>query len=304
MTSELAVVTASPLAILQENDEAQTRAETDMQLISVWLGAQSDRSPHTLRAYKRISSRFLATLGVGIRSAKIEDVKAAFDTFRVNSDGTPASHATMGTYIAVVKSLFGFARTVGYCQFNVAAAIKSQKGLRDRGRAQKLISEVDARLMIRAARNPRDQLMMQVAYYGALRVSELVSIQWGMVTTRDTGEAQLSIIGKGNQERQVLLTSDVSAVLMKFRTLADADRDRIFKVSDRRFNYIIKAAAKYAGVTPKMSPHWFRHAHASHALDNGAPISLVSKTLGHASISTTGVYSHARPNESSGRYLK
>jgi hypothetical protein len=50
--------------------------------------------------------------------------------------------------------------------------------------------------------------------------------------------------------------------------------------------------------------HWLRHAHASHAIDNGTPITLVSATLGHADIKTTPVYVHPRPGESSGRYLK
>jgi len=50
--------------------------------------------------------------------------------------------------------------------------------------------------------------------------------------------------------------------------------------------------------------HWLRHAHASHAIDEGAPITLVSQTLGHADLKTTSVYAHARPNDSSSRYLK
>ena len=65
-----------------------------------------------------------------------------------------------------------------------------------------------------------------------------------------------------------------------------------------------KAILKRAGGNPDTSPHWFRHAHASHAIDNGAPITLVSQTLGHADLKTTSVYAHARPNESSSRYLK
>ena len=54
---------------------------------------------------------------------------------------------------------------------------------------------------------------------------------------------------------------------------------------------------KRAGGNPDTSPHWLRHAHASHAIDNGAPITLVSQTLGHADLKTTSVYAHARPNE-------
>jgi integrase/recombinase XerD len=53
-----------------------------------------------------------------------------------------------------------------------------------------------------------------------------------------------------------------------------------------------------------VSPHWLRHAHASHALDNGAPISLVQQTLGHGNIKTTSIYAHAKPGDSSALYLK
>jgi site-specific recombinase XerD len=66
---------------------------------------------------------------------------------------------------------------------------------------------------------------------------------------------------------------------------------------------IVKAAAARAGLAPAVSAHWLRHAHASHALDRGAPIHLVQATLGHASVATTGRYLHARPQDSSSRYL-
>ncbi len=67
---------------------------------------------------------------------------------------------------------------------------------------------------------------------------------------------------------------------------------------------IVKATAKRAGINLAVSAHWLRHAHASHAIDEGAPITLVSQTLGHADLKTTSVYAHARPNDSSSRYLK
>ena len=70
----------------------------------------------------------------------------------------------------------------------------------------------------------------------------------------------------------------------------------------RQVHRIVRAAGDRVGVEG-VSPHWLRHAHASHALERGAPIHLVQATLGHASVATTGVYLHARPTESSGRYL-
>jgi integrase/recombinase XerD len=71
---------------------------------------------------------------------------------------------------------------------------------------------------------------------------------------------------------------------------------------------VIKRTAKRAalpkGIQERISPHWLRHAHASHALDNKAPISLVQQTLGHGSLKTTSIYAHAKPGDSSALYLK
>jgi integrase/recombinase XerD len=66
---------------------------------------------------------------------------------------------------------------------------------------------------------------------------------------------------------------------------------------------ITKAAARRAGISRNVRNHDLRHCHASHALERGAPISLVSQTLGHSSVAVTGAYLHARPGDSSGRYL-
>jgi len=56
-----------------------------------------------------------------------------------------------------------------------------------------------------------------------------------------------------------------------------------------------------AALDERPSPHWLRHAHATHALERGAAIHLVQATLGHASVATTGRYLHARPTDSSAR---
>ena len=58
-----------------------------------------------------------------------------------------------------------------------------------------------------------------------------------------------------------------------------------------------------AGIERGISPHWFRHAHASHALDGGAPVQSVKETLGHASLATTSIYVHARNGGDSGLWL-
>jgi integrase/recombinase XerD len=67
---------------------------------------------------------------------------------------------------------------------------------------------------------------------------------------------------------------------------------------------IVKKAAKRAGISKAVSPHWFRHGAASHSLQRGANISIVSKTLGHSSLNTTQKYIHCRPDDSSSLYLQ
>src|SRR5206468_6868702 len=71
----------------------------------------------------------------------------------------------------------------------------------------------------------------------------------------------------------------------------------------RRSSALFFKAAARAGVEGKVSPHWLRQSHATHALERGAPIHLVQGTLGHASVATTGRYLHARPTDSSSRFL-
>jgi len=75
------------------------------------------------------------------------------------------------------------------------------------------------------------------------------------------------------------------------------------RMDESSVNRIVKAAAKRAGITGSVSPHWMRHAHATHALERGAPITLVQDTLGHKSMETTAKYTHVRPNASSSQFL-
>jgi site-specific recombinase XerD len=71
------------------------------------------------------------------------------------------------------------------------------------------------------------------------------------------------------------------------------------RLTDRAVNHLLKRLAAKAGIDPRFSAHWLRHAHASHTLDGGAPVSLVAGTPGHANIATTSVYLHAKPGTSS-----
>ncbi len=252
----------------------------------------------------RIGRRFVEALAAGgsnLKRATVEDVQNALEAMRTKADGSTGSAATLNTYVAAVKAFLGFAHKVGFTRFNAAPLIKLKKA--PRKVAQRLLSQVELHLLLRAARSKRDRLLLEVAYFSALRVSELAGLTWSQIVPRDTGEAQLNVIGKGDKTRCILVPADLAAALRELRADAPAS-ERVFPISERRINYVVKATAKRAGINPGVSAHWLRHAHASHAIDEGAPITLVSQTLGHADLKTTSVYAHARPNDSSSRYLK
>jgi integrase/recombinase XerD len=281
-----------------------TTATTDLELLEVWLKAHADGSAHTRRAYKRIGWRFVDALSAAqtdLRKATVDHVQTALEAMRVREDGTPASAATVNAQVAAVKAFLGFAHQVGYTRFNAGPLIKLKKAPRQL--AQRILSEFDTQSILHAAKPGREEVLCEVGYYGGLRVSEIASLTWSQVIPRETGEVQLALVGKGDKPRHVLLPAETAQKLLAMRRDASAS-DRVFPITERRINYILKAIVKRAGGNPKTSPHWLRHAHASHAIDNGAPITLVSQTLGHADLKTTSVYAHARPNESSSRYLK
>jgi integrase/recombinase XerD len=78
--------------------------------------------------------------------------------------------------------------------------------------------------------------------------------------------------------------------------------ERIIAITDERIRQILTAAA--AGLKKKLSPHWLRHAHGSHAHQRGAPAATIRDTLGNASLSTTDLYLSSAPTDGSSLYLK
>ncbi len=123
-----------------------------------------------------------------------------------------------------------------------------------------------------------------------------------------TEGGQITVLGKGGKTNTILLPAPVWRCLMSITREAGPDT-AVFcsrkgaHLHPTQVRRIVRKAAKRAGIEKSVSPHWMRHAHASHALDRGAPIHLVQATLAHSSVATTGRYLHARPTESSSTYL-
>ena len=270
------------------------QAYSDDQAVGLWLHG---RGPHTQRAYRSDVGRFLAFTGKPLPQVTLGDVQDFADSMLGLS---PASRART---LSAVKSLLAFCHQLGYLPFDVGRPVRLPA---IRGTlAQRILTESDVQRMLALETGPRNRAMLRLLYGAGLRVSELCALTWRDAQERD-GAGQITVIGKGEKTRTILLSVDTWRELSG---LGDADDAPVFPsrngghLDPSQVRRIVKGAARRAGITAPVSPHWLRHAHASHALDRGCPIHLVQATLGHASVATTGRYLHARPTDSSSRYL-
>lgn len=274
------------------------QADSDDHLIALWLHG---RPEHTQRAYHTEAERFLKYVSKPLRSVTLGDVQGYTDHLG-EADLMPASvHRAM----AAVKSLFAFGFRLGYFHFDIARPLKVQ-GFRDE-LAERILSETEVLRIISLEPNPRNRAILLTLYAGGFRVSEICSLKWRHLQERDS-TGQITVFGKGDKTRTVLMPRSVWEALQTLQVDASDDAP-VFRsrkkghLDESQVWRIVTTAAARAGIDRNVSCHWFRHAHASHALDRGCPIHLVQATLGHSSVATTGKYLHARPTDSSGNYL-
>ncbi len=198
-----------------------------------------------------------------------------------------------------MKSFFAFAHRLGAIPFDVGRPLR-MPAHKD-ALSERILTEEEVGRLIDAAKATRDRLIVETLYYCALRVSELTSLLWSDLSRRLDG-GQLTVMGKGGKTRSVLIPPGLFDDLVRFGGADPANF--VFDVSISQVGRIVHAVAKTAGIGKPVSPHWLRHCHASHALDRGAPLSLVQATLGHGNVATTSRYLHARPDRGSSSFLR
>ena len=271
----------------------------DAQLIQLWVHG---RSRHTRRYYQADAQRFLSFVGKPLTQVSLADVQEFADSLETSG----LASSSCGRTISSVKSLLAFGNRIGMLPINVGATLKAPTTKNTL--TERILSEAEVQKLIVLEPNSRNQVMLKLLYAAGLRVSELCNLRWRDLQARSEAEGQINIYGKGGKTRVVLLPATIWKELVCLRDTAGFN-DAVF--SSRKGGHlhpsqamrIVRAAAHRAGIDANVSPHWLRHAHASHSLDRGAPIHLIQQTLGHANIATTSRYLHVRPNDSSSRFL-
>jgi site-specific recombinase XerD len=272
------------------------QAENEEKLVAMWLHG---RAGGTRRAYGGDAAAFLAFVEKPLVAVTVGDVQTFADSL-----GGLAS-ASQARKLSAIKSLLSFAHRVGFVPFNVGAVVKlpAIKGTL----AERIMGEGDVHRMLALEADPRNGALLRMIYGAGLRISEVAGLRWRDLVSRDaTGQA--TIFGKGGRTRVVILPASVWRAVSALRGSAAPDAPVFLSAKGgaldvSQVHRVVKAAAARAGLPAEVSAHWLRHAHASHALERGASLPLVQATLGHSSLTTTGRYLHARPAESSGKFL-
>ena len=272
------------------------------------LAVERGVAANTLAAYGRDLRRYLshlATLGVPALGAVSEPVVAGFlaSLREGDPDHPPLSASSAARTLVAVRGLHRFAARDGIVAADVARAVRPPAPPR---RLPKAISVDDVERLLEAAGfdgTPlalRDRALLEVLYGTGARISEAVGLA---VDDLDRTSSAVVLRGKGGKERIVPVGSyalrAVEDYLVRSRpALAAAGRGtpRLFlnarggPLSRQSAWTILRVTAERAGLAAAVSPHTLRHSFATHLLDGGADVRVVQELLGHASVTTTQVY--------------
>lgn len=290
-----------------QGDFSVAYCNNDDDLIELWL---FEKPATTQDAYRRDIRQFKNWSGKIVTEIRLNDLIGYYRYLQVRHlepgrEGKALKTSSIHRKINTLRSLLNYAVKIRYIPLDPSEALELPDFKKEL--ASRILPESAIHRVINAAKEGRDRLLLRFLYKSGCRVSELTALTWGDVQVRE-GFGQVTIFGKGGKTRQVCLYSPFWDELLAYRGDASS-RAPIFpsrsgvSLCRQDVNRIIQQSAKRAGIEGNVSPHWFRHAHASHSLDRGAPLTLVQATLGHSSIKTTESYLHVRPNDSSSRFL-
>jgi integrase/recombinase XerD len=285
-----------------DHPEAVARAYLDH------LGGERGMATNTVLSYRRDLRRYVEHLAalehdrLGTVSAEV--VSSFLARLRAgDADHPPLSASSAARAVVAVRGLHRFAARDGIVAADVARAVRPPVPPR---RLPKAISVDQVERLLAAAgfdQTPlalRDHALLELLYGTGARISEAVGLD---VDDLERGTAAVTLRGKGGRQRIVPIGSyalrAVDDYLVRARpALAAVGRGtpRLFlnarggPLSRQSAWVILRSAAEKAGLATRISPHTLRHSFATHLLDGGADVRVVQELLGHASVTTTQVY--------------
>jgi len=227
-----------------------------------------------------------------------------------DADHPALSASSAARTVVAVRGFHRFAVADGITAADPAAGVKPPTPAK---RLPKALPLGDVEAILDAAGSPgtplalRDRALLEVLYGTGARISEATNLDVDDVSAADGVDGVVRLLGKGSKERMVPIGSyareALSAYLVRGRPdlvsrapAGTAGTPALFlnarggRLSRQSAWAVLQKAAERAGITKHVSPHTLRHSFATHLLDGGADVRVVQELLGHASVTTTQVY--------------
>jgi integrase/recombinase XerD len=286
--------------------DAESRLDPDAEDFLVWLAVEKGRSTNTLSAYRRDLLRYrdhLRRRQQSVTTATEDDV-IAFVHVLVGEGLAPAS---VTRTLVAVRGMHRFLVAEEVRADDPAAEVEMPRVPRGLPKALTL-EQVTALIEVVTGDDPvarRDRAILETLYGTGVRISELVGMSLGDV---DLHDGLVRVLGKGSKERIVPIGRHAAIALTEWTTTAGRgamepdrwarreDAEAVFlnqrggRLSRQGAWGVVTKRGREVGLVAELTPHVLRHSCATHMLDHGADIRTVQELLGHASISTTQIY--------------
>ncbi len=277
-----------------------------------WLGAERNDSPHTVKAYGRDLEDFAGFLDeyYGSRTWKWAGVdRLAIRGYLAHAARKGWSKRTMARALSALRSFYKFLNLHHGIEVNPARAASTPKlekrlpGHLGRAEMDRLFALADARAAGGTLQGWRNRAILEVFYATGMRLSELVGLD---VEDVDLLADEVRVRGKGKKERLLPLGRAAVSALRDYLPMRDEavreaktpERRAMFvsergrRLTGRAVQFIVRSFLDAVSDGQDVSTHSLRHSFATHLLDAGADLRAVQELLGHASLSTTQIYTH------------
>ena len=241
--------------------------------------------------------KYLEIEGLDYKSVEYEDLMGLFSHF----DKLNLSAKSIRRHISTIKGFYKYLNSkeiVMNNPFNYVTLPKKEIKL-PRYLSYPELLEIFNNLEIKSNYDLRDRLILELMYATGVRVSELVNIKLSDITLSNQS---IRVFGKGSKERIVYFNNVCKNILEKYlkvyKELNKKNTDYLIlnqkgdKLTPAGISYILNQIILKISFNKHITPHMLRHSFATHLLNNGCDLLTVQELLGHASISTTGIYTH------------
>ncbi|WP_080776726.1 tyrosine-type recombinase/integrase [Chryseobacterium phocaeense] len=266
-----------------------------------YLQFEKRYSPHTITSYKKDLEDFLHFYSKTEGSEDISKAdKKVIRNFIVELSENNIAKRSINRKLSTLRSFYLFLLKIGEIKVSPAESIPSLKFYAEK---QIPMSQEEMQTLSERVLSEQHDLLekciIEVLYQTGIRKAELCGLMFEYV---DIGGNELKVIGKGNKERFIPISEDLSDLLRSYLEIRKPETgyksyffvNKKGKKLSEKFVYVV--VNKYLSLVTskeKRSPHILRHSFATHVLDNGAEISKVKKILGHSSLASTQVYTNA-----------